>query len=67
MRVPAAGCGCRRGGRYATAGAIAGPLVELDVRTLYLKDLTLFGCTFQEEEVFENLGVCAAENDAAIG
>lgn len=45
----------RRGGRYATAGAIAGPLVELDVRTLYLKDLTLIGCTFQEDAVFENL------------
>jgi NADPH:quinone reductase-like Zn-dependent oxidoreductase len=45
----------RRGGRYATAGAIAGPLVELDVRTLYLKDLTLIGCTFQEDNVFENL------------
>lgn len=43
------------GGRYATAGAIAGPLVELDVRTLYLKDLSFFGCTFQEDEVFENL------------
>ncbi len=43
------------GGRYATAGAIAGPLVELDVRTLYLKDLTLIGCTFQEDVVFENL------------
>ena len=27
----------RPGGRYAVAGAIAGPLVELDVRTLYLK------------------------------
>ena len=35
--------------------AIAGPLVELDVRTLYLKDLTLIGCTFQDDEVFENL------------
>lgn len=45
----------RRGGRYVTAGAIAGPLVELDVRTLYLKDLTLFGCTFQQDSVFENL------------
>ncbi|MCY4600253.1 MAG: alcohol dehydrogenase family protein [Acidobacteria bacterium] len=45
----------RRGGRYATAGAIAGPLVELDVRTLYLKDLTLFGCTFQEDAVFGHL------------
>ena len=45
----------RRGGRVATAGAIAGPLVEMDVRTLYLKDLTLFGCTFQEDAVFGNL------------
>lgn len=43
------------GGRYACAGAIAGPLVELDVRTLYLKDLTMLGCTFQEDVVFENL------------
>lgn len=44
-----------RGGRYATAGAIAGPVVELDTRTLYLKDLTLYGCTWQEGVVFENL------------
>jgi NADPH:quinone reductase-like Zn-dependent oxidoreductase len=43
------------GGRYAVAGAIAGPLVELDVRTLYLKDLTFYGCTFQDDVVFENL------------
>ena len=45
----------KRGGRYVTAGAIAGPMVELDVRTLYLKDLTLIGCTFQDDVVFENL------------
>jgi len=45
----------RPGGRYAVAGAIAGPLVELDVRTLYLKDLSLFGCTVLEPEVFKNL------------
>lgn len=45
----------RRGGKYAVAGAIAGPLVELDVRTLYLKDLTFFGCTYQDRVVFENL------------
>src|SRR5262249_22670263 len=45
----------RRGGRYAVAGAIAGPIVELDVRTLYLNDLSFFGCTFQEDEVFTNL------------
>ena len=43
------------GGRYAVAGAIGGPLVELDVRTLYLKDLTFFGCTYQPRHVFENL------------
>ena len=45
----------RRGGRYVTAGAIAGPIVEMDVRTLYLKDLTLYGCAFQEDIVFENI------------
>ncbi|ARM87374.1 Zn-dependent alcohol dehydrogenase GroES-like protein [Rhizobium sp. CIAT894] len=45
----------KKGGRYAVAGAIAGPIVELDVRTLYLKDLTFFGCTFQEDVVFESL------------
>ena len=45
----------KKGGRYAAAGAIAGPIVELDVRTLYLKDLALIGCTFQDRKVFENL------------
>ncbi len=43
------------GGRYATAGAIAGPIVPLDVRTLYLKDLSFFGCTILDREVFPNL------------
>jgi len=42
-------------GRYAVSGAIAGPLVELDVRTLYLKDLTFLGCTKLSPEVFGNL------------
>ncbi|MPY21597.1 alcohol dehydrogenase family protein [Shewanella sp. YLB-07] len=45
----------RRGGRYTVAGAIAGPIVELDIRTLYLKDLSFFGCTYQSRAVFENL------------
>jgi NADPH:quinone reductase-like Zn-dependent oxidoreductase len=45
----------RPGGRYAVAGAMAGPLVELDVRTLYLKDLSLFGCTTLEPDVFDRL------------
>ncbi len=42
-------------GRYAVAGAIAGPMVEMDVRTLYLKDLSLFGCTVLGESVFSRL------------
>ena len=45
----------RRGGRYATSGAIGGPLVELDTRTMYLKDLTLLGCTAWAEPVFPAL------------
>ena len=43
-----------RHGRYAVSGAIGGPIVELDLRTLYLKDLTLLGCTAQDD-VFGNL------------
>ncbi|MBP9183014.1 MAG: alcohol dehydrogenase family protein [Fuscovulum sp.] len=45
----------KKGGRYVISGAIAGPLAQIDLRTLYLKDLTLFGATFQEDAVFENL------------
>ncbi|MDU9002775.1 alcohol dehydrogenase family protein [Sedimentitalea todarodis] len=45
----------RPGGRYAVSGAIAGPIVELDVRTLYLKDLSFFGCTVLAPGVFANL------------
>jgi len=45
----------KRGGRHVVSGAIAGPLAQIDLRTLYLKDLTLFGATFQEDAVFENL------------
>ncbi len=43
------------GGRYVSSGAIAGPLVTLDLRTLYLKNLTLLGCTAWDEPVFANL------------
>jgi NADPH:quinone reductase-like Zn-dependent oxidoreductase len=45
----------RRGGRYAVAGAIAGPIVDLDLRTLYLKDLRLLGCTVLDPGLFERL------------
>lgn len=42
-------------GRYAVSGAIGGAMVNLDIRTLYLKDLSFFGCTVLEPEVFANL------------
>jgi NADPH:quinone reductase-like Zn-dependent oxidoreductase len=45
----------KRGGRYASSGAIGGPIVNLDLRTMYLKDLTLIGCTAWDEPVFPNL------------
>jgi NADPH:quinone reductase-like Zn-dependent oxidoreductase len=45
----------KRGGRYVSSGAIAGPLVTLDMRDFYLKDLTLIGCTAWDEPVFPNL------------
>ena len=45
----------KRGGRYGVSGAISGPVVDLDLRTLYLKDLRLIGCTVLEPEVFRNL------------
>ncbi|MEM7318156.1 MAG: alcohol dehydrogenase family protein [Pseudomonadota bacterium] len=45
----------RRGGRYATSGAIAGPVVSLDMRDMYLNDILLIGCTAWDEPVFPNL------------
>ena len=45
----------RRGGRYTCAGAIAGPIVELDLRTFYLNDLTFTGATIVPPGVFADL------------
>ena len=45
----------RRGGRYCGSGAIAGPLVELDLRTLYLNDLVLHGATVPAPHLFGEL------------
>ena len=45
----------KRGGRYASSGAIGGPIVNLDLRTMYLKDVTLIGCTAWDEPVFPSL------------
>lgn len=45
----------RPGGHYAVSGAIAGPIVEGDLRQIYLNDITLHGCTYQPLEVFERI------------
>lgn len=45
----------RRGGRYVSSGAIGGPIVTLDMRDVYLKDLTFIGCTAWDEPVFPNV------------
>ncbi|RED18370.1 alcohol dehydrogenase family protein [Pontivivens insulae] len=44
-----------RGGRYTCSGAIAGPIVELDLRTLYLRDLSFFGSTVIDQSVMPAL------------
>ncbi|MTI00080.1 alcohol dehydrogenase family protein [Roseibium sp. RKSG952] len=49
-------------GRYAVAGAIGGAITRLDMRTLYLKDLSFFGCTALDAGVFENLVRLIEEN-----
>ncbi len=51
-------------GRYAVSGAIAGPVVLADLRTIYLKDLTLFGATYTPRSVFADL--IAIINSAAV-
>ncbi|MFL4471785.1 alcohol dehydrogenase family protein [Tateyamaria armeniaca] len=44
-----------RGGRYTCSGAIAGPVVPLDLRTLYLRDLTFTGSTVITPDIFPAL------------
>ena len=44
-----------RGGRYTCSGAIAGPMVNFDLRTFYLRDLTFTGSTVITPEVMPNL------------
>ena len=45
----------KRGGRFVSSGAIAGPMVQFDIRDMYLKDIQLIGCTAWDEQVFPNL------------
>jgi NADPH:quinone reductase-like Zn-dependent oxidoreductase len=45
----------RPGGRYVVAGAIAGPLVTVDLRTIYLKQLDVLGSTMGNRDEFAAL------------
>ncbi len=45
----------RPAGRYVCSGAIGGPIVELDLRTLYLRDLALLGATTPAAGLFGDL------------
>ena len=45
----------KRGGHYVTSGAIAGPIVDLDLRTLYLQDLTFHGSTVVPSHVLTDV------------
>lgn len=45
----------RKQGRYVTAGAIAGPTVRLDLRTVYLKHLEIIGSTLGSHQEFADL------------
>ncbi|MFY0309055.1 alcohol dehydrogenase family protein [Leisingera sp. D0M16] len=44
-----------RGGRYTCSGAIAGPMVEMDLRTFYLRDLTFTGSTVTPHHNFTDV------------
>ena len=45
----------QRGGRLTCAGAIAGPMVQFDLRTFYLRDLTFTGATIVPVGLFAKL------------
>jgi NADPH:quinone reductase-like Zn-dependent oxidoreductase len=49
----------RNGGRLVTAGAIAGPVVALDLRRLYLQQRRLIGSTMHTPEHFRSLAEIA--------
>ena len=43
------------GGHYAVSGAIAGPMITADLREIYLRDITVHGCSFMPRSTFETL------------
>lgn len=53
------------GGTLVTAGAIAGPMVQFDIRRLYLGQKTLIGSTMHTPDHFKDLAVIAREGGVA--
>lgn len=45
----------RAGGALVTAGAVAGPVTEIDLRTVYLKQITIVGSTMGTQSEFKDL------------
>ncbi len=54
----------RAGGRWVVAGAVAGPVIELDLRGLYLRSISLLGSTMHTPDQFEV--VVAAANAGQV-
>lgn len=54
----------RAGGRWVVAGAVAGPVIEFDLRGLYLRSISLLGSTMHTPDQFEVL--VAAANSGGI-
>lgn len=54
----------RPGGRWVVSGAVAGPVVELDLRRLYLRSVSLLGSTMHTPDQFAVL--VAAANDGGL-
>lgn len=52
-------------GRYTTAGAFAGPMVQLDMRTVYLKHLQIHGSSQGSRGAFQDL--LGYINDGRLG
>lgn len=53
----------RAGGRWVIAGAVAGPVIELDLRRLYLRSISLLGSTMHTPEQFQVLVAAANAGD----
>ena len=53
----------RAGGRWVIAGAVAGPVIELDLRRLYPRSISLLGSTMHTPDQFKVLVAAANAGD----